>query len=248
MATEPPGIHSPDWPLPAGVEARYTTREGGVSAAPWDSFNLGDACGDDAQAVAANRRRLIEEGGLPAAPQWLRQVHGRGVLRWPQPTASCREADASVTTAAGVVCVVLAADCLPVLFCREDGGEVAAAHAGWRGLAGGVLDATVAAMAAPPAALHAWLGPCIGPRAFQVRGDVRSAFLDLSTEDADAFIEQGEGHWLADLAELAERRLRRLGLRHVRRSGACTYSQPAQYFSHRRDGISGRQAALIWRR
>lgn len=238
---------APDWPgLPVGVQARFSTRIGGVSRAPYGQLNLGDHVGDDPAAVAENRRRLLAEAGLPASPPWLRQVHGRQVVQLHPETADGLVADACWTEAVGLPCAVLTADCLPVLFASADGRYVAAAHAGWRGLADGVLEATVRALPVPPSSLRAWLGPAISPAAFQVGEEVRAAFVAAAADDAGHFRADGE-RWRADLFGLARARLRRLGLTEVSGGGLCTYSDRARFYSHRRDGTCGRMACLIWK-
>lgn len=234
---------TPDWPAPARVRACSTTRAGGVSAAPYDGLNLGDHVGDDPPAVAENRRRLST--GLPSAPAWLRQVHGVVVVDAARVSGPC-EADAAFSRQAGAVCVVMTADCLPVLFCDRAGSVVAAAHAGWRGLAAGVLEATVAAMAVPPAELLAWLGPAIGPQAFEVGGEVRDVFLARDASAADAFVPAADGKWLADIFLLARQRLASLGVGGVYGGGVCTVSDPLRFYSHRRDRVTGRMATLVW--
>ncbi len=247
----------PDWPAPLGVHALTTFRhcaDAGRSAPPFDSFNLGNcrsASGDDPRVVAANRARLVECFALPAAPCWLNQVHGTTVWRIPAPTpgpeADGPEADAAVTAGRGVVLAVLTADCLPVLFCADDGSEVAAAHAGWRGLAAGVLEATLASMRTPPPRVLAWLGPAAGPRAYEVGDEVRDGFIAVDPAAADAFVATRPGHWACDLYRLARQRLARVGITRVFGGDRCTISEPARFFSHRRDGRSGRMASLIWR-
>lgn len=234
----------PDWPAPARVKSLMTTRDGGVSLAPWASFNLGDHVGDDPAHVAANRAHLCRQ--LPAGPVWLRQVHSARVVelgREPSP-----EADAAFTREPGQVCAVLTADCLPVLFCDRAGSVVAAAHAGWRGLAGGVLEATVAAMQAAPEDILAWMGAAIGPHAFEVGDDVRVAFIDPHPEAAAAFLPHpGQpGKWLADLFLLARIRLRHAGVDAIYGGGRCTFSEAGHFYSYRRDGVTGRMASLIW--
>lgn len=233
----------PDWPAPARVNSLTTTRDGGTSAAPWTSFNLGDHVGDDPVHVAANRARLRRH--LPAEPGWLRQVHSARVVelgREPTP-----EADASFTRTPGRVCAVLTADCLPVLFCDRAGSIVAAAHAGWRGLAGGVLEATVAAMQVPPADIIAWLGPAIGPQAFEVGDDVRDAFTVQDPATAAAFAPHAApGKSLADIYALARIRLGVLGIQSIHGGGHCTFFESAHFYSYRRDGVTGRMASLIW--
>jgi YfiH family protein len=232
----------PDWPAPANVRALMTTRVGGVSGGPWASLNLGDHVGDDPAHVAANR--VLLRGALPGEPGWLRQVHGARVV---ETGGDDIEADARFSRTPGQVCAVLTADCLPVLFCDHTGRVVAAAHAGWRGLAGGVLEATVAAMAVPPDDILAWLGAAIGPYAFEVGDDVRAAFLAQHSETAAAFAPQGApGKWLADLYALARIRLARAGVTAVYGGGRCTFSEADAFFSYRRDGVTGRMAALVW--
>lgn len=237
----------PDWPAPVGIRACVTTRIGGVSAAPFDTLNLGARTGDDAAAVAANRDRLIAAAGLPAAPRWLAQVHGTRVVAARDVAPDATESDASWSERPGEVCAVLVADCLPVLLCDRDATCVAAAHAGWRGLAGGVLEATVAALPAAPGALRAWLGPAIGPAAFEVGEEVREAFLGADAGAAGCFRPSPAGRWLADLYGLARRRLHALGVEAIHGGGFCTYREPGRFFSYRRDGRTGRMAALIWR-
>lgn len=235
----------PDWPAPPGVQAVATTRRGGVSMGRYASLNLGDHVGDDPAAVAENRRRLKAALALPAEPHWLGQVHGTRVVR--AHGADLAEADGAWTDRTGVVCTVGMADCLPVLFCDRAGTRVAAAHAGWRGLAAGVLETTVAALAVAPDQLLAWIGPAIGPVVFEVGPEVRAAFLAADAEAVTAFQPGRAGRWQADLVALARQRLRRTGVAHVWGGHWCTASEPEWFFSHRRDGTSGRMAALIWR-
>jgi YfiH family protein len=234
---------SPDWPAPANVKSLMTTRAGGVSGAPWESLNLGDHVGDDPAHVAANRERLRQR--LPAEPGWLKQVHGDRVVELGRDAS--READAAFTRESGRVCAVLTADCLPVLFCDRAGSVVAAAHAGWRGLAGGVLEATVAAMQADPGEILAWMGAAIGPVAFEVGDEVRAAFVATHAEAAAAFVPQATaGKWLADIYQLARIRLESAGVRAVYGGGRCTFSEADRFYSYRRDGVTGRMAALVW--
>jgi hypothetical protein len=240
----------PQWPAPPQVGAAVTTRDGGVSRGVYASLNLADHVGDDPAYVAANRRHLRAALGLRDEPAWLRQVHGCRVARLP--TAPTPEADAAWTDQPGLACAVLSADCLPVLFCDEAGSCVAAAHAGWRGLAGGVLEATIAALPVPARNLLAWFGPAIGPEAFEVGEDVRQAFVDHDARDRAFFrSRQGQrspGKYLADLEGLARRRLQRAGVVRIFGGGSCTHSNPENFYSHRRDGVSGRIASLIWLR
>ena len=233
----------PDWAVPANVRVLQTTRHGGVSRGPWAGFNLGDHVGDDAAAVTANRAALAAR--LPGEPFWLTQVHGTVAVDVDQGPKSW-EADAAVARQTGNVCAVMTADCLPVLLCDEAGSVVCAAHAGWRGLAGGVLEASVRAMDAPPARLLAWLGPAIGPQAFEVGDEVRTAFMAQRPEAAAAFAAKGGGKWLADLYLLARQRLNATGVSRVFGGGFCTHNEAERFYSYRRDKSTGRMAALIW--
>ncbi len=242
-----------DWPAPPGVRALTTTRHGlGVSQAPFDSFNLGIRCGDDPGAVLENRRQLEVALGLPSAPHWLRQVHGVEVARFETPPPAKAgesdepEADAAVTSTPGTVLAILTADCLPVVFAARDGSEVAAAHAGWRGLADGMLEATVAAMKTPASDIVAWLGPAAGPDAYEIGEEVFDAFVSGDAGAAVAFAPTRPGHWKVDLYALARRRLAAVGVTDVHGGGLCTISDPARFFSHRRDQRSGRIATLAW--
>ncbi|MDT3735514.1 MAG: peptidoglycan editing factor PgeF [Denitratisoma sp.] len=234
---------APDWPAPAQVRALVTTRAGGASEGPYASMNLAAHVGDNAAAVAENRRRL--RAHVPAEPLWLSQVHGVSVVR-AEDAVEGAEADAAFARRAGRVCAVLTADCLPVLLCDDAGTVVCAAHAGWRGLAGGVLEAAVHAMDVPPARLMAWLGPAIGPRAFEVGAEVREAFLAHAPGATTAFTPKANGKWLADLYRLAELRLNALGLSRVFGGGYCTYSEAERFYSFRREKATGRMASLIW--
>lgn len=241
--TEPGWINA-DWPAPANIHAGTTTRTGGVSSGPWSSLNLGDHVGDDPSAVAENRRLLAARCALPVEPAWLQQVHGTAAVDAAQ-ARMAPEADASFAHAPGAVCAILTADCLPVLLCDRSGTEVAAAHAGWRGLVGGVLDATLAAMNAPPAELLAWLGPAIGPDAFEVGPEVRAAFVERNPAHADALHAAGD-KYLADIHAAARLELAQAGVESVYGGGLCTVSEPDRFFSYRRDGTCGRMASLIW--
>ena len=236
---------TPEWPAPAGVCALVTTRNGGTSAAPWASMNLGTRCGDAPEAVAANVRLLREVTGVE--PRWLNQVHGTTIARVEE-MGGIVEADAAVTSELLRAAVVRIADCLPVLFCNDAGTEVAAAHAGWRGLCAGVLEATVGALRSPPQDLHAWLGPAIGPTAFEVGSEVRAAFVTKAGAAAEAFVPfpGRDGKWLADLYALARQRLREAGVASIHGGGFCTVHDEERFFSYRRDGVTGRMAAMIW--
>ncbi len=237
-----------EWTPHAGARAVSTLRHGlGDSMAPFDSFNLGMRCGDDADVVARNRDALVEQLHLPSRPRWLRQIHGTTVATCDD--ANCLdepEADAAITTKPNVVLAILTADCMPVLFCSDDGGTIGAAHAGWRGLAAGVLESTVVAMRMPPKKILAWLGPAAGPPAYEVGDEVRAAFVDADSRAASAFAATRPGHWLCDLYALARLRLAATGVTRVSGGGLCTISDPQRFFSHRRDGITGRMASLIW--
>lgn len=234
----------PDWPAPATVRALVTTRSGGVSAGAYAGLNLGSHVGDDPALVECNRRLLAAH--LPAEPAWLEQVHGTAVADADAAGHALR-ADASVAHRPRTVCAVLTADCLPVLLCDVHGSVVAAAHAGWRGLAAGVLEKTVAAMGREPRELMAWLGPAIGPQAFEVGSEVRKIFLTADGAAGEAF-ERGtrEGKWMADLYLLARLRLRALGVSAVHGGGWCTFADAARFYSFRRDGVTGRFASLAW--
>jgi YfiH family protein len=234
----------PDWPAPASVRALITTRAGGVSRGAHASFNLGLRAGDDPQAVAANRERL--RAVLPQEPKWLRQVHGNVVVE-ADALQAVPEADAAVARRPGTVCAVMVADCIPVLFADRAGTVVAVAHAGWRGLASGVIENTIRSMDVPAAGLIAHLGPGIGPRAFEVGADVRDAFLSDDPRAETAFRPHAPGKWLADLFLLARQRLARAGVTQVSGGGLCTHADPLRFYSYRRDGETGRMAALIWR-
>jgi YfiH family protein len=236
-----------EWRLPAGVHAAFTTRVGGVSSAPWDSFNVATHVGDVAEDVAANRARLATLLALPSDPAWLNQVHGTAVADLDARPQGVITADAAIARTDGRVCVVMVADCLPVLFASQDGQRIAAAHAGWRGLAAGVLEQTVAAMGVRGDVLTAWLGPAISKEHFEVGEEVRAAFVDADTGAAAAFARNAGGKWQADLAGLARRRLTTLGVTDVSGGQWCTFADRKRFFSHRRDGKGGRMAALIWR-
>ena len=254
-----PAVLAADWPAPENIRALTTLRSGpGVSEPPFDRFNLGANCGDAPAAVAENRRRLVEIAQLPAQPRWLRQVHGIAVADMDDASATSGPpdgdhnpgsepaTDAARSARAGIVLAVLTADCLPVLFCEAKGGEVAAAHAGWRGLAAGVLEATVRAMRSKPENLLAWLGPAAGPQAYEIGDDVRAAFVAQDARAGSAFVPTRPGHWRVDLYALARQRLVAAGVTRIHGGGLCTISDPQRYFSHRRDGRSGRMASLIW--
>ena len=240
-----------DWPAPAGVHAFTTLRHGaGHSLAPFDTFNLGNRHapdGDDPRVVERNRAELVERFALPSEPRWLRQVHGTAVTRFdPAVLQEEPDADAAVTSMPGVVLAILTADCLPVVFAADDDSEVGVAHAGWRGLASGVLESTVTAMQAAPERLLAWLGPAAGPQAYEVGEEVRDAFLAYDPRAAEAFADTRPGHWRVDLYALARKRLADAGVTRVHGGGLCTISDPQRFYSHRRDRRTGRMATLVW--
>jgi len=244
-----PGFLAANWAAPGAVRAGCTLRTGGSSMAPYDSLNLGDHVGDDPAAVGRNRAQLRAALRLPSEPLWLQQVHGTGVLDADAPGAAGHavQADAAVTRQPGRVLAILVADCMPVLFASADGAVLAAAHAGWRGLCGGVLEATVSAMGVEPRGLHAWLGPAIGVRHFEVGEEVRAAFVAHDARAAGAFTANERGRWQCDLGALARQRLAALGITQVTAADMCTFSDAARCYSYRRDGRTGRMAALLWR-
>ncbi|WP_028536571.1 peptidoglycan editing factor PgeF [Paludibacterium yongneupense] len=233
-----------DWPAPARVRTLITTRAGGVSAAPYASLNLGDHVGDDPLCVAANRARLAER--LPAPPLWLKQTHGTTVADADLDHESAPDADGVVARRAGRVCAIMTADCLPLLLCDRSGSIVAGAHAGWRGLCEGVIEATVAAMERPTGEIMVWLGPAIGPDAFEVGAEVRAAFVERDPACAVAFTAIGADKYLADIYRLARLRLAALGIEAVWGGDSCTVIERNRFFSYRRDGRTGRMASLIW--
>lgn len=235
-----------NWSAAAGVVAGTTLRHGGVSRGSYRSLNLGAFGQDDADAVSENRERFRSLCNLPSEPRWLRQVHGTTVVTEPPP-GETPEADAAITRQAGVVCVVLTADCLPVILASGDGTELAVAHAGWRGLAGGVLEATVHGMSADPADLVAWLGPAISQPAYEVGGEVRQEFVAQDPAAEGCFVANERARWQADLYGLARMRLDRLGVGRVSGGEYCTFSEPGRFFSHRRDGACGRMASFVFR-
>jgi polyphenol oxidase len=233
----------PDWPAPANVKALQTTRLGGFSSAPYDSLNLGDHVGDDPLVVARNR--MLLNTLLPSEPVWLQQVHGTVVAN--ADMASCLpQADACIARHRDAVCVVMTADCLPVLLCDTQGSVVGVAHAGWKGLAAGVIEAAVKSMEVAPQNLMAWLGPAISQPAFEVGGEVRALFVDADPHAAAAFIPSQQGKWFADLYALTRLRLNESGIMRIHGGGYCTYRERERFFSYRRDGVTGRIGTFIW--
>ncbi len=235
----------PQWPMPKGVAACSSTRVGGVSLPPYDSLNLGAHCGDDLLYVEENRRRMFAAGGLPCYPVWLEQVHGTTVLKLDGGPYVSKRADASYCNTPGTVCAVMTADCLPVLFCNRAGNEVAAAHAGWRGLCEGVLEETVACFNDKPENILAWLGPAIGPEAFEVGAEVREAFIAKDAQAESAFRSAGEKYF-ANIYQLARQHLANVGVEQIFGGDRCTLSEKDDFFSYRRDKTTGRMASFIW--
>lgn len=234
-----------DWPAPKNVSACSTLRTGGVSCDVFSSLNLGLHVGDAPEAVAENRRRLQTMLGLPGEPRWLNQVHGTEVIS-AETIQQTPCADSSIVTTPGTVAVVLTADCLPVVLCDRDGRCAAVAHAGWRGLNAGVLERAVEHMHSAGQNILAWLGPAIGPAAFEVGDEVRDAFMASDLNAAAAFVRNERGRWQADIYVLARQRLARVGVTAVYGGGLCTYSDDQRFFSYRRDGVTGRMATMVW--
>lgn len=240
-------IIQPNWPAPANVHAFTTTRKGGVSKPPYTHLNLATHVNDNEADVATNRALLYKQFSLPCEPVWLNQVHGIKVIRagfyLTPPTA-----DASYTTQQNCVCAVLTADCLPLLICNQQGTQVAAIHAGWRGLAAGIIEQTLASFAQAKDELLVWLGPAISQQAFEVGNEVHEQFLAIDTQAEQAFILSARPHhWLADIYQLAKQRLQSIGIKAIYGGEYCTYQQPELFYSYRRDGaLSGRMASLIW--
>lgn len=236
----------PDWPAPRRVRAVSTTRAGGVSQDAYASLNLGDHVGDDPVAVARNRAIVAETLKLESRPLWLKQVHSCDVVSADVAASGAPTADASVSRVVQHPSVVMTADCLPVLLCDELGSVVASAHAGWRGLAGGVLERTVEAMAVDPQSVLAWMGPAIGPEVFEVGDEVKAAFVARVSDAQEAFRPSPGGRWLADIYQLARQRLALAGVQQVFGGGMCTYTDSERFFSYRRENQTGRMASLIW--
>lgn len=240
------GWITPDWPAPANVKALATLRAGGVSEGPYASLNLATHVGDRAEHVARNRALLREAAQLPTEPVWLEQVHGTTVWNAAQESGSPPTADAAFATARHRICTIMTADCLPVLFCDLDGQVVGAAHAGWRGLAGGVLDATVAAMSVPASRVVAWLGPAIEQSAFEVGAEVRDQFMARTQKHADAFVRNARERWQADIYRLARVELERMGIAGVYGGAFEVFADADRFFSYRREKHTGRMATMVW--
>lgn len=244
----------PDWPAPKRVKAVSTTRNGGVSLAPYNGLNLGLHVGDDTERVQQNRSLLQHELSLVQAPAWLNQIHSSKVIDLKQPLTGLIDADGSYSREPGLACVIMTADCLPVLLCDKDGTQVAAVHAGWRGLAGGIIEAALDKFSVPANEIMAWLGPAIGPTAFEVGGEVRQQFMAVDPQAALAFTPQakvvdgqsGSDKWLANIYLLATQRLQKYGITQVYGGDHCTVNEPELFYSYRREPTTGRQASLIW--
>jgi YfiH family protein len=237
----------PEWPALPHIHAYTTLREGGVSLPPYATLNLATHVGDRPEAVSMNRERVQRALKLPSPPLWLSQTHSHRVMRARPETAGCYTADGLWTHRANEVCAVLTADCLPILFCDLAGSRVAAVHAGWRGLARGIIEVAVRVLQIVPSQVLAWLGPAIGPEAFEVGDEVREVFVRWDETAVQAFCPARPGHWLADIYSLARQRLAACGIAAVYGGGWCTGSDPQRFFSYRRDGVTGRMASLIWR-
>jgi len=235
----------PDWPVPIQVKSIMTTRLGGISPSPYDSMNLAYHVQDDAQYVAANRACLQETLGLSKRPFWVNQVHGVDVADVSKDTTGC-DADAVYSRERGMACCVMTADCLPVLLCDREGREVAAVHAGWRGLQQGVIEQAIEHFSAAPKDIYVWLGAAISVKAFEVGDEVRQAFIRDNEQDAACFYAVNNGHWMADLYQLARQRLARIGIGYVGGGDYCTFTDSRRFYSYRREAVTGRMASLIW--
>ncbi|SEI50983.1 conserved hypothetical protein [Allopseudospirillum japonicum] len=246
MPSLPTCLH-PHWKAPASVHSLVTTREHGPSQAPFAHFNLGDHVGDNSTEVEQCRLLLQQKVGLPLL--WLDQVHGNQVITdWPQGVKVPPQADACVSTSFEYACVVLTADCLPIFLCTQAGDQVGVIHAGWRGLAAGVIEASVAAFHTPAEYLLAWLGPAIGPKAFEVGPEVRETFTQIDPRLADAFTPSPYrlNYFMADIYQLARQRLQAMGVHHIYGGGFCTFTDTQRFYSYRREGRTGRMASVIW--
>ena len=238
-------IYTPDWPIPSTVSAISTTRELGYSHAPFHQFNLATHVHDEFDSVQKNRALLIERAGLPDVPRWLVQTHSNKVIHT-KDWHDNMEADACFSDTSEQVCVIMTADCLPILICNQQGTEVAAIHAGWRGLANNIIANTLAKFSCEPAELLIWLGPAIGPNAFEVGQDVFDIFTQRDPQASKVFQATSSNHYLADIYQLAQQQLTELGVTQVFGGDRCTFSESEQFFSYRRDGETGRMASMIW--
>ncbi len=236
---------TPDWPAPKAIKALCTTRLGGVSLVPYDALNLATHVGDDPNTVSTNRDILTEQALLPEAPRWLNQTHGTNVINSRDWQLDC-DADASYSSNSNHVCTVMTADCLPVLICDKQASFVAAVHAGWRGLADGIIEKTISYYCANPSDLMIWLGPAIGPNQFEVGTDVYTIFTNQSPNAKSAFVQTDSTHYLADIYQLARLRIQQSGINAIYGGDKCTVSDATHFFSYRRDGICGRMASMIW--
>jgi polyphenol oxidase len=235
-----------NWPAPHTIKAYTTTRLGGISTAPYDQFNLGDHVGEPLEQTTANRELLKQKLQLPGDPVWIQQTHGITTIE-AKPAHTGQEADASFTQQSGIVCAVLTADCLPVLLCNRQGTQVAAIHAGWRGLANGVIESALKALELPPDDILVWLGPAISSNHFEVGDEVRDQFITFMKEAASAFSPSPNQRWMADLYLLARLRLQKQGITQIYGGEYCTYTDKHLFYSYRRDGAAtGRMASLIW--
>lgn len=239
-----PPVIIPQWPAQDNIRAYTTTRSGGVSSPPYHSLNLAHHVGDKPEAVTENRTRLHRSLSLPNQPSWLEQIHSKEVVFADKGPG--QRGDASIASEPGPVCVILTADCLPLLLCDRKGTRVAAVHAGWRGLAAGLIEVTVSALKVPGESLLAWLGPAIGPKVFEVGPEVKRIFLDQDHRNASAFKAHGQNRWLADIYQIARLRLTSLGIRSIYAGHYCTVTDSDRFYSYRRDGQTGRMATLIW--
>lgn len=237
---------TPNWPVVQKIKAFTTTRYGGVSLPPYDNFNLATHVGDDLQSVLCNRQRLRDTLLLPSEPVWLSQIHSTQVVELPLSENEIPQADAVYTQQRQQICAIMTADCLPVLFYSTKGGEVAAAHAGWRGLCNGILENTLACFQAAPQDIIAWLGPAIGPNAFEVGAEVRHQFMQHFPEAKKAFIAKQDGKFLADIYLLARQRLQYAGIQQIYGGDYCTMNNQHLFFSYRRQKQTGRMVSLIW--
>ncbi|NOJ20129.1 peptidoglycan editing factor PgeF [Vibrio jasicida] len=234
----------PNWPAPKNVKAFSSTRVGGFSSAPYQGLNLGAHVGDELSLVEKNREWLAQQANMPTAPIWLNQTHSTVVTQVSAPTLQVLDADGIYTCSSNVICSAMTADCLPVLLTNMQGTQVAAVHAGWRGLANGIIENALELFSGE---VMAWLGPAIGPKAFEVGEDVLQAFMDFDSQAHQAFTPRDvEGKWLADMSKLATQRLNKLGVTQVFDSGLCTFQNKDDFYSYRRDGVTGRQATFIW--
>ena len=246
LNTSTPEIIEPNWPAPKNIRAYSTTRMGGVSEGGYSHFNLAQHVGDNIEHVEKNRQQLIDHLKLPSQPVWLNQIHGIQVSDAAIDAVEIPEADASYSFELNKVCSVMTADCLPVLICNRNGTKVAAVHAGWRGLANGVIEASIAALNEKASELMVWLGPAIGPKHFEVGEEVRQIFVNDLSKTSQAFVPHKAEHYLADIYQLARMRLNRLGIDAIYGGEFCTYTDAEHFYSYRRDGKTGRQASLIW--